>query len=938
MRHLRSYLLATLLLLLAAGQSAWAQSSFTVTADGSTFSITRTSNTSTDETVNYRTVSLSAIAGKHFTGKSGTLSFDSTHNTRTVEVTETAIGSIPSPYCYQEDLNRSYRLEITNDGGTQLAYGDRTILFDSSYQVVESDFEEKSIMVFTGEKKITEDGYVYNGYNSVPIDEYFSSAAPQDYLNSSRANLYLTVSLQAKELDDGYQHIQILVNETSNCDTDNSDDNPGTISYSYYLGCFSHDERGENTTYASYSFPYTAQGDDCGIVTGAWYNSLGNSIGDLRNQRIRENCRADDGRLIIPTDLSTLGLRFDGGGKKEDDWYVKNVYAKIQASDVKAPSYAHFYSVTEGPYYYGSEVTISIAFSEIVRVSGTPKLNTNWGIFDYIAGNGTNVLSFHGTITTTINTTLALSSITGTVQDMFGHAFDGFGGDIVLTSYSAQGYSINIFTELDPNTYAIANKTDLKHLATFVNTDHNCEGLTFRQTADITGVGSFTPIGNKILNHMDRQFDGTYDGDGHTISGLSVDKNGDYAGLFSAIGEHAVIENLRVSGSTICSWGVAGGIVGKNNGGTVVNCRVENDVYLTCYTSSEAQYQNIGGIVGKNDGFVKGCYSAASFTSPKFGGFSRTGGIVGGNSRLVQDCLSEGISFSGNDKYGAIVGYHNSQTGRLYNNYSTRDMISLGETNENEEVDGARRARTVTFCNGVKLKRAETVYNVSGLTAIGSGTYALRSGSSTYSGATQTLILDYTGDVPAGSSVVYIVTKTSDGSDITADVLSGTTLTMPDYDITISAVVVDNTMSITGSLSNGFYWATFYHSSARYTLPDGATAYTMDNNHHLYRLGDDGKTIPSGVAVVVIADSEAIILTKSDDETTITDHAPNGGNILYGSDSAVTLNAQHKVPVPGSDPKVYGIPYVLSVDEGGVLGFRAYTGDAIPAEKAYYVQ
>ena len=135
---------------------------------------------------------------------------------------------------------------------------------------------------------------------------------------------------------------------------------------------------------------------------------------------------------------------------------------------------------------------------------------------------------------------------------------------------------------------------------------------------------------------------------------------------------------------------------------------------------------------------------------------------------------------------------------------------------------------------------------------------------------------------------------------------------------------------------DGVFWATFYCERARYTLPEGAQAYTMDAEHHLYRLGTDGLIIPANTAVIIIADSEEVTLTKTDDTSEITDNAP-GGNILNGSDREVSLDEDGKVPVPASDPAATGIPYVLGVVDGK-LGFYQYTYSAIPANKAYYVQ
>ena len=134
-------------------------------------------------------------------------------------------------------------------------------------------------------------------------------------------------------------------------------------------------------------------------------------------------------------------------------------------------------------------------------------------------------------------------------------------------------------------------------------------------------------------------------------------------------------------------------------------------------------------------------------------------------------------------------------------------------------------------------------------------------------------------------------------------------------------------LTLNGILSDGLYWATFYHGSVRYSLPEGAQAYTMGSDHHLYRLDTDGRTIRENTAVVIVSDKQVINLVMDDGSSSITDHAP-GSNILHGSDSPV-----HVSSIPDGKSA-----YVLSVDNNGVLGFRQYTGTAIPAHKAYYVQ
>lgn len=116
----RNFLL-TLLLLIAAGmgQNAWAQvGTFTVTNSGNTFTITRSGNTDVAESVLYRTVSLSAIAGQHFTAKSGTLngyvliddSYDYAQKPATVS-TSTLISSTGAPVSYLNSLG--YKIYAT---------------------------------------------------------------------------------------------------------------------------------------------------------------------------------------------------------------------------------------------------------------------------------------------------------------------------------------------------------------------------------------------------------------------------------------------------------------------------------------------------------------------------------------------------------------------------------------------------------------------------------------------------------------------------------------------------------------------------------------------------------------------------------------------------------------------------------------------------------
>lgn len=129
------------------------------------------------------------------------------------------------------------------------------------------------------------------------------------------------------------------------------------------------------------------------------------------------------------------------------------------------------------------------------------------------------------------------------------------------------------------------------------------------------------------------------------------------------------------------------------------------------------------------------------------------------------------------------------------------------------------------------------------------------------------------------------------------------------------------TITITATENGGKYYTTFYNGSARYVLPAGAKAFTMNSDHELYQLGADGSIIPTGTAVIIIAENASITLTKSDGASAIT--VNGGANILQGSNS------------PKDIYSISGTPYVLGIVTG-TLGFYEFTGDGIPAYKAYY--
>ena len=464
---------------------------FTVTNSGSTFTVTRSVSWKA-QTVYYRTVGLSAIAGVHFTDASGTLTFDVGETSKTVTVTE--LSNFGTVFKYQSGTSRTYRFEVLDEGGFRLAYKNKSVSCGSSTSVVASDFEVKNVTVFTDTVSVTDGGYD-QAYHDVPVSSgYFGAYAAKEYLTATGAQLRMTVSFNAREKDDGYQYIQIYANDTTHVDTGAKDGDPGTLEYSYYMAGFTIDGN-VSSTYYPYVFPLTSKGNACGSQTHPW---SGNEKGNLEQQYFKSGQRASDGRLIIPTNLNSLRIRFDASGNINDTWYVKDAYANIQAIDTAAPTLYNnttsYITISSGPYMTGNTVYVSVPFSEIVAVTGTPSLSTTWGTLSYISGSGSNVLTFAGLISASVGTTLRLKSISGTVKDLSGNQFTAYSA--VSKRYSlavAESFAFPVVYDLDggslpsgqsnPGTYTF---TDTFTLATPVKDGHIFAGWVGTDLAERT--------------------------------------------------------------------------------------------------------------------------------------------------------------------------------------------------------------------------------------------------------------------------------------------------------------------------------------------------------------------------------------------------------------------------------------------------------------------
>ena len=234
----------------------------------------------------------------------------------------------------------------------------------------------------------------------------------------------------------------------------------------------------------------------------------------------------------------------------------------------------------------------------------------------------------------------------------------------------------------EDHAYIIYNKDQLNLLAHRVNgtnseTANDYEGKYFKLGNDITYNPDELTIDNDNDGTNDSNyeaidgFNGHFDGQGHTVSGIRIYKSAyygdEYQGLFGRTGSSADIHNVTLANADITGPDHTGGIVGENNG-TVCNCHVTATVAI--HTVQQPFVWDHGGIVGTNYGTVSECISAATLTNTGNGSCTEYGGIAGYNIGTMSNNLAIGAvvpEAAENNAYGAIAGYNDD--GTLENNY-----------------------------------------------------------------------------------------------------------------------------------------------------------------------------------------------------------------------------------------------------------------------------
>ncbi|RGY14019.1 fimbrillin family protein [Bacteroides caccae] len=256
------------------------------------------------------------------------------------------------------------------------------------------------------------------------------------------------------------------------------------------------------------------------------------------------------------------------------------------------------------------------------------------------------------------------------------------------TDWQAGGeytYTVSLAAAKDPGytiesngSYTVTSADGLMNIAELVNGGKSDINITLDTDIDLTGK-DWTPIGTDY----DNSYKGTFDGGGHTITGLTFTTNDEYAGLFGWLNRAGTVKNVVMEGVQITSNQIYGGSIGGVVGfswGTIENCSVSGSVSGTVY---------VGGVVGAQiGGSITGCSSSATVK-----GTVDVGGVAGqtNSSATLTACYATGnvtieINPAKNIAGGSLVGMNAGSS--LLACYATGNVTSTGSSTGKVHIGG----------------------------------------------------------------------------------------------------------------------------------------------------------------------------------------------------------------------------------------------------------
>ena len=243
---------------------------------------------------------------------------------------------------------------------------------------------------------------------------------------------------------------------------------------------------------------------------------------------------------------------------------------------------------------------------------------------------------------------------------------------------SGEAKDLGYIYDSNTNTYTVYNADGLMNVAELVNGGKTDINITLDKNIDLTGK-DWTPIGTDY----DNSYKGTFDGGGHTITGLTFTTNDEYAGLFGWLNRAGTVKNVVMEGVQITSNQIYGGSIGGVVGsswGTIENCSVSGSVSGTVY---------VGGVVGVQiGGSITGCSSSATVK-----GMVDVGGVAGqtNSSATLTACYATGnviieMDPKKNIAGGSLVGMNAGSS--LLACYATGNVTSTGSSTGYMHIGG----------------------------------------------------------------------------------------------------------------------------------------------------------------------------------------------------------------------------------------------------------
>lgn len=246
-------------------------------------------------------------------------------------------------------------------------------------------------------------------------------------------------------------------------------------------------------------------------------------------------------------------------------------------------------------------------------------------------------------------------------------------------------------------TWHIANLDQLKEFQSAVNGGNTFAGQTVVLDAgiDMASVENWQPIGNA----SEKKFAGTFDGQNHTISGLTI-TGGSYVGLFGYLGA-ATVQNVALVGANVSGVKRVGALVGQIAGNaTIKNCSLDA---TSSVTGSDS---NTGGLIGEASGSIVVTLEKLTNEAPVTNtenGMSRAAGILcqatSGASVTLKNCVNKGTITTNGGYAGGIVSAKQGGASLVFDGCSNTGTLANGTKGTGALLAWSCNGSSVTISN-----------------------------------------------------------------------------------------------------------------------------------------------------------------------------------------------------------------------------------------------